>query len=88
MDTLTNLFQQYKKVYEFVREAQNSTNDADALMNYSHSLSLFKQLGNINGIGKVSANIGNLHFKSERYSEAMSHYKEAIKASEKEIEEI
>ena len=85
---LYNMFKNYKKVFDYCREADESSNDAEALMNYSHALTMFKSMGDIHRMGKCSANIGNIHFKMERYAEAQTHYKEAIKASESEIAEI
>ena len=88
LENLNKRFTVLQKAISFARIAESASTDAEALMNYAQALSIYRDLKNLRGIGSISFNLGNIHFKHERYDEALSYYKESINCSQKELENL
>ena len=65
---------------KYAKEGYNSSNDAQALMNYAQSLKIFEELKNKRGQGIIHNNLGNLHMKNERIDEALDAYFKAVES--------
>lgn len=57
------------------------------MINYCQALNLFKEIGNENGVGICSNNIGNIHLKNKRYIEAIERYEISLEIINSEINE-
>jgi len=86
INSLFSTFQNNLQALRFAKEGLNMTNDAEALMSYSKSLKIYREMNNIRGMGIVYNNIANVHFQSGRFDEAIECYKEAIEMAKKELE--
>lgn len=88
LSELHKRFTLLKMSFQYLREAETASNDGDAIISYSLALNIYKELGNVRGIGTVYNNIANIHFKQGNYFEAMKFYEQALERSEQELRDF
>ena len=59
--------------YSKIRE-----NDSIALINYAEALKLYRDMGNNRAMGSILFNIGSIHVKNKRFSDAIISYQDSI----------
>lgn len=84
---LYNSFTKLKYIMKYANKEFLSGNDAQALINYANALNLYLELNHKEGVGITYNNIGNIHFKNERFEEAISCYRLAVQTVEDELNE-
>lgn len=56
--------------------------DSEAIMNYAQALALFLEFRNMEGVGVCYNNLGIIHYKNNRYHEAIECFAKALEAAE------
>jgi tetratricopeptide (TPR) repeat protein len=88
INDLYRTFIKLKDVVKYAKEGYFSTNDAQALMNYSQALKIYEEIGNKRGQGIIHNNIGNLHLRNDRLDEAVMAYSKAEELGLAEVKEF
>lgn len=70
VEKIYQVFTQLRTVIRFNKGTYFSANEAQALLNYSQALKLFKEFGNMKGQESCTFSIATIHLKNHRYDEA------------------
>lgn len=81
---ITKLYTVFNKLKIVLRfgKSQYFTEDSEAIMNYAQALGLFLEFKNMEGVGVCYNNLGIIHYKNQRYHEAIECFAKALEAAE------
>ncbi|EAR82831.2 transmembrane protein, putative (macronuclear) [Tetrahymena thermophila SB210] len=75
------LFESFKSMFKmlhYVTQDIFNVEESQSLLRLNQQVSFFKKFHNYRALGICYNNMGNIHFQSERYSEAMENYYHSI----------
>jgi adenylate cyclase len=61
----------------------NPTTSEKALQNFEQALTMFESIGDLEGIGSSSGNLGQVYINEERYDEALTAFQKSLDAYQK-----
>lgn len=88
INLLYSSFQRLKNVLKIANDAFLTGNDAQALLNYSTALNLYKRIHNNHAMGISYNNVGNLHFINKRYDEAINSFKDSVECAKNDLVQL
>ena len=81
---ITKLYTVFTKLKIVLRFGKSNyfAEDSEAIMNYAQALALFLEFRNMDGAGICYNNLGIIHYKNQRYHEAIECFAKALEAAE------
>ncbi|EAR99125.1 tetratricopeptide repeat protein (macronuclear) [Tetrahymena thermophila SB210] len=91
-EELNNLYEELEDVNLQIKYSTdnfyNEKSDAENLINLTNAICLYQNLKNQKILGILYNNLGNIYARNQKYTEAISCFRKAVKIAEKELRKL